>query len=291
MASEKFPQNVQLDDKIYSVVDVKRGGMGRVWLLVDSFPRDTYDPIHRLRLAVKTFDFTPRHFAIEQELNCWVGLDHENILPLKRIGRLNYRLAAVMPCLLGTIEEDLDKRSVFSEEIVVTIALQTILALRYAYSNHKIVHLDLKPANILIRERNPLRIQISDWGISRIASSIAQSNWQKSESPAQLTSYGAGTPLYMAPERFSGTWEISPRADIYSLGIVLLQLLTGALPFDVAHANPFEEILSGSYVKRASAMLRNSSSTLASLILACINPDERSRPASYDDLILALTRV
>jgi serine/threonine protein kinase len=196
-----------------------------------------------------------------------------------------------MPWLLGTLEDDLTKSPVLSDETALTIGVQTTLALRYAYSEHNIVHLDLKPANLLIKERNPLKVQISDWGISRIASSIAHANWRKTDSDSQLTSYGAGTPLYMAPERFTGKWKISPRADIYSLGMLLLQIVTGDLPFNLVNGNPFEEIMSGSYMRRAMMMLDRSCSALAGPILQCINPNERDRLASYDDLILALTRT
>jgi hypothetical protein len=69
--------------------------MGRVWLLEHTFD-EGYETVLKNRIAVKTFDFMPQHFAIEQELNCWVSLDHVNILPLLRIGRLNYRVAAIM---------------------------------------------------------------------------------------------------------------------------------------------------------------------------------------------------
>jgi serine/threonine protein kinase len=149
---EKVKKQVYLDDKTYNVVDVKRGGMGRVWLLENAFD-EAYDPIHKSRIAVKTFDFTPQHYAIEQELNSWVTLDHKNILALLRIGRLNYRLAAIMPWLQGTLEDELASKIAYSEEIVINIALQIVEALNYAFERYHLVHLDLKPANVLIRSK------------------------------------------------------------------------------------------------------------------------------------------
>ena len=287
--AENIPKRIYLDDKTYNVVETKQGGMGRVWLLENEFD-DTYDPIHKDRIAVKTFDFTPQHFAIEQELNYWVLLDHKNILPLFRVGRLNYRLAAIMPWLQGTLEDELALNAIFTEEDALGIALQISEGLQYAYEKHQLVHLDLKPANILVRSRKPLSIQISDWGISRIASQIAQTNWSEGESENQYTAYGAGTPLYMSPERFSGSWEITPQADIYALGMMLVQFIAGALPFRMEERNPYEEIIYGSYVENTHQVLRLKSKRFERIIYACINPDMSMRPKTYSSLISELKR-
>lgn len=287
--AERIPKIIHLDDKTYNVVDTKQGGMGRVWLLENAFD-DSYDPIHKSRIAVKTFDFTPQHFAIEQELNSWVTLDHSNILPLLRIGRLNYRLAAIMPWLQGTLEDELALNTTFSEEVTPGIALQIAEALQYAYDKHQLVHLDLKPANVLVRSRNPLSIQISDWGISRIASQIAQANWSEGESENQYTAYGAGTPLYMSPERFTGSWKIAPQADMYALGIMLVQFISGALPFRMEERNPYEEIICGSYVENTRQVLRLRSKRLERVIYSCISPDVGMRPKTYSSLISELKR-
>ena len=285
--AEKIPKKIYLDDKTYNVVDTKQGGMGRVWLLENAFD-DTYDPIHKSRIAVKTFDFTPQHFAIEQELNFWVVLDHNNILPLLRIGRLNYRLAAIMPWLQGTLEDELSLNTTFSEEDALDVALQISEGLQYAYEKYQLVHLDLKPANVLVRSREPLSVQISDWGISRIASQIAQANWSGGESENQYTAYGAGTPLYMSPERFTGSWEIAHQADIYALGMMLVRFITGALPFRMEDRNPYEEIIYGSYVENTHQILRLKSKRFERVIYACINPDVSMRPKTYSSLISEL---
>ena len=285
----KIPKKVYLDDKTYNVVDIKQGGMGRVWLLENAF-NETYDPIHKSRIAVKTFDFTPQHFAIEQELNSWVALDHKNILPLLRIGRLNYRLAAIMPWLQGTLEDELASYTTFSEKDVLCVAMQIAEALLYAYEKYQLVHLDLKPANVLLRSREPLTIQISDWGISRIASQIAQTNWSGAESENQYTAHGAGTPLYMSPERFTGNWEITPQADIYALGMMLIQFTTGALPFRMEERNPYEEIIYGSYVENTHKILKLKSKRFERIIYACTNPDASMRPKTYRSLISELKR-
>lgn len=62
---------VFLDDKVYRVISVRNGGMGRVWLLEQEF-NEPFDPVYRRRLAVKTFDFMEDETAIENELNIWI---------------------------------------------------------------------------------------------------------------------------------------------------------------------------------------------------------------------------
>ena len=81
-------KRVLVDDKTYSVMSVRNGGMGRVWLLEQTFD-DSFDPIYRRRIAVKTFDFMKDEPAIEHELNIWISLDHRSVAPLKKIGRLS----------------------------------------------------------------------------------------------------------------------------------------------------------------------------------------------------------
>ena len=146
-------KQVFIDDQKYDVIDIKNGGMGRVWLL-QSTKNPSIDPIHKTRIAVKTFDFTPDHYGIVQELNSWVTLDHKNIVPLLKIGRLNYRIAAIMPWLSGTLADEMVKKTIFSEDESIAIAIQIVEALKYAYDNYGIIHLDLKPANVLVYDPN-----------------------------------------------------------------------------------------------------------------------------------------
>ena len=82
-------QSVSLDAYAYNVLDIKEGGMGRVWLLqqAKAYP---FDPIYRRQIAVKTFNSDCDSTQIESELNSWVLMDCPFILPLRKIGHLDF---------------------------------------------------------------------------------------------------------------------------------------------------------------------------------------------------------
>ena len=272
-----------MDDRAYNVMSVRNGGMGRVWLLEQAFD-DSFDPIYRRRIAVKTFDFMTDERAIERELNIWISLDHSSILPLKKIGRLNYRLAAIMPQLDGSLDDVIEKRGALNEQEVIKIITEIVDGLEYAWSTFNLLHLDLKPSNVLVEsDASIIRIKIADWGISRLAINNQRARNLKYNPTSEdicnhKTAYAAGTPLFMAPERFSGNWALSPAADIYSLGMMAVQLNTGVLPFRFGQIDPAQEIETGSFFDNACRLLENRSYGFRNLVLQCIHPNPSVRP-------------
>lgn len=288
-------KQVLVDDRTYSVMSVRNGGMGRVWLLEQAFD-DSFDPIYRRRIAVKTFDFMNDERAIEHELNIWISLDHSSILPLKKIGRLNYRIAAIMPQLDGSLDDVIKERGSLNEQEVTKIISDVIDGLDYAWSTFKILHLDLKSSNVLVESGSTIRIKISDWGISRLAAENQQARGLKGNSAPnaiydQKTAYAAGTPLLMAPERFLGNWELSPTADIYSLGMMAVQLNTGTLPFRFGQVDPAQEIATGSFFENACRMLEDRSEGFRSFCLQCIHPNPSTRPSTFRDVRIRLNPI
>lgn len=276
-------------------MSVRDGGMGRVWLLEQTFD-DPFDLIYRRRIAVKTFDFMKDEQAIEHELNIWISLDHRSVLPLKKIGRLNYRLAAIMPLLGGSLDDVIEVRGSLNEQEVLKIISDIVAGLEYAWTAFKILHLDLKPSNVLVESISPIRTKIADWGISRLAAEKQQAHVLRGNATPmaaydQKTAYTAGTPLFMAPERFSGNWLLSPTADIYSLGMMAVQLNTGVLPFRFGQMDPIEEIVTGSYFDNARQMLENRSEEFRRFCLQCIHPHPSSRPSSFRDISIQLNAI
>jgi serine/threonine protein kinase len=288
-------RQVLVDDKTYSVMSVRNGGMGRVWLLEKTFD-DSFDPIYRRRIAVKTFEFMKDEQAIEHELNIWISLDHCSVLPLKKIGRLNYRLAAIMPLLDGSLDDVIEARGSLIEQEVSKIISDMVDGLEYAWSAFRILHLDLKPSNVLVESNSPIRTKIADWGISRLAAVNQLARGLKGGSAtmathSQKTAYAAGTPLFMAPERFSGDWSLSPTADIYSLGMMAVQLNTGILPFRFGQVDPAEEIATGSFIENARQMLENRSDDFRRFCMQCIHPNPAARPRTFRDVAAQLNSI
>ena len=119
--------------------------------------------------------------------------------------------------LKARLEEMAEKDQVMPLEEAIRIILAVANALKYAHQ-HGMVHRDIKPANVMFTEDG--QVILTDFGIARMINTVT------------LTASGAmvGTPAYMAPEQGSRTGD--ERADIYSLGVVLYQLATGALPFE-----------------------------------------------------------
>jgi serine/threonine protein kinase len=142
------------------------------------------------------------------------------------------------------------------------------------------------------------RVVISDWGISRIASQQRQhSDWLRApiawlkRQITEKTQFGLGTLPYMAPERFSGSWRIGPAADVFSLGIIGIQSLTGQLPTVHPSGDRLRHInliTSGRYVDRAKTLMATRGGRLASLTLKMIDPNPDRRPTDYPSLIGAL---
>ena len=161
----------------------------------------------------------------EREAKMSGHLTHENIANVLDAGRTADGIAyIVMEWLEGhTLEEVLSTEGPLSFKRTGEILRQITAALEAAHSRH-IIHRDLKPGNVMLIERSDGREQVKvlDFGIAKVIS----------ETTASPVSALMGTPQYASPEQFHLGGQIDGRSDIYSLGIMLYQMLTGALPFD-----------------------------------------------------------
>lgn len=213
-----------------------------------------------------------------REARAAAQLSHPNIIPIFDIGVAGEYNYFVMRYIDGEdLRTLLQREGPLPLERTVSIAIQVARALDYAH--HKgIVHRDIKPANILI-DREGTAI-VTDFGIARVLAS------------GQLTAKGAivGTPHYMSPEQARGDL-VDYRADLYSLGVVLYQMLTGKLPFDAGEANAllykhlYEE---PAPVRKLRAELGADISGIVAKLLAKSPSDRFSDAAS---LIRSLARV
>lgn len=148
-------------------------------------------------------------------------LDHPNIMPIYDFGEQGGAPYVVMPLIEGgTLRERIIKHGVCSLRDATTIIYQVALALEEAHK-HGLVHRDVKPANILLAPGD--RALLADFGIACVLA-------DERDEPLTKVGMGIGTAEYMSPEQARGE-PIDHRADVYALGIVLFQALTGQVPF------------------------------------------------------------
>ena len=207
---------------------IGKGGMGVVY-------RGEHAVIGR-PVAIKLLQ---AHFASNEhvterfvrEAQAAANIDHPNICAATDFGRTSSgELFLVMEMLEGQNLKDLIAREgALSVERAVSIAAQTVSALGRAHANG-IIHRDLKPENIFLIERHgvPDFVKVLDFGLVRFADV---------DNNATITHAGdiVGTPKYMAPEQAAAE-TVDHRADLYSLGVMLYEMLTGVPPFDCESA-------------------------------------------------------
>jgi serine/threonine protein kinase/tetratricopeptide (TPR) repeat protein len=159
----------------------------------------------------------------EREARTAGRLLHENIATVFDAGRTDDDMAyIVMEWLDGvTLEEELRKKGVFGLERINSLLKQIAGALEAAHAQ-RVIHRDLKPSNIMLIKRpdGEEQVKVLDFGLAKLATETSD-----------LVSHAVGTPHYASPEQFQLGSEIDVRTDIYSLGVVLYQLLSGRLPF------------------------------------------------------------
>ncbi len=156
-----------------------------------------------------------------QEITTTAALQHPHILPLFDSGTADGFLFYVMPYIQGeTLREKLNRESQLGVDEAVRIARDVADALDYAHRNG-VIHRDIKPENILLHDGRPM---VADFGIALAVSAAAGGRMTE-------TGLSLGTPHYMSPEQATAEKEITARSDVYSIGSVLYEMLTGNPPF------------------------------------------------------------
>jgi eukaryotic-like serine/threonine-protein kinase len=194
------------------------GGMATVYLAHD-VRHDRQVALKVLRPELASILGAERFLS---EIKTTAHLQHPHILPLHDSGEAEGLVFYVMPYVEGeSLRDRLTRERQLPVEGAIRIASEVAGALDYAH-RRGVVHRDIKPENILLHEGQAL---VADFGIALAAS--------RTGGGTRLTETGMslGTPHYMAPEQAMGEKEITPRADIYALGCVLYEMLSGEPPF------------------------------------------------------------
>jgi serine/threonine protein kinase len=220
---------------------IGQGGMGAVYLARQLRPRRSVAvkvllPGSVLDEKLRT-DFLTR---FRREADAIALLDHIHIMPVYEYGEQDQLAYLVMPYVAGgTLRQVLNERGSLPLNEALPIIEQAAEALDYAHERG-IIHRDIKPGNILFHADG--RLLLADFGLAKVLSETTQmlaivhpeqqnTNTGKEPETASLSSGGLiGTPEYLSPEQALGN-SVDERSDIYSLGIVLFQMLSGQVPF------------------------------------------------------------
>ena len=257
--------------------EIGRGGMGVVYRARD-------ERLQR-RVAIKVL---PPEFAFQQDIRerftreaqTAARLSHPHIVPIHSVGEGEGLVYFVMGYVDGeSVAARIRRRGRLPAEEARRIMMETADALSAAHA-FSVIHRDIKPDNILL-EGTRGRVMVTDFGIAKALSST---------SGATLTGIGVaiGTPAFMSPEQAAGEREIDGRSDLYSLGVVTYQMLTGALPFS---APSVAGILMKQITEPAPDIRTKRPDIpddLAAAVTRCLEKDPENRWASADALRRAL---
>lgn len=200
----------------YEIIEhVGSGGMADVYKAHDRI-LDRIVAVKILHAQLASDEEFLRRF--QQEAQGAARLSHPNIVSIYDVGEDKNRHYIIMEYIAGeTLKTLIQREGPLSVDLSLRIAREIACALAHAHANH-LVHCDIKPHNILVTSDG--RVKVADFGIARAITSTT------------MTYDGnvVGSVHYFSPEQAKGT-KITPKSDVYSLGIVLYEMLTGRLPF------------------------------------------------------------
>jgi len=300
----KNGQRVQIGRDAYILRKRSHGGMGFILFLEFDGTKAPSRVVHGLRVAVKSV--LPTALDVEatasfrRELVIWSGLQCATIVGLNEIldaGKDGW--VAAMDWYPGSLRNHVAETGITALPDAIHVVHDVLNGLAYAYGKDGVLHLDLKPENILYvldvdrmkrhgeDSFHAHRFMVADWGIASIKQPQlnAIAGLPPSDEACARTLNNMGTILYMAPERFVEGYRSSTASDVFSLGMIFLELVTGKLPFR-KNCPPVETLLSFSYLADADASLRAIEVPAATrrLILSMLAPNPAERPASYENL-------
>jgi len=243
---------------------IGRGGFAEVFEVVDT------DLQRRLAVKVLRSDLPWSVGTItrfKQESRAIARLNHPNTVPIHFVGEGEGLVYYAMPYLEGrTVADVLRAEGPLSADYALRIVEPILDALQHAH-DHGLVHRDVKPDNILLESATG-RPLLVDFGIVKYL-----------DGPAHLTESGfiVGTPLYMSPEQALGSQSVDARSDVYGMGAVLFQLLTGAPPFEGTDSQEIVGRHIREPVSSASLSRDNVPPWISAIVLRCMakHPDDR----------------
>src|SRR5437764_5131942 len=248
------------------------GGMSRVFVAIDQvlgrkvvvkvLPPDLAAGVNRERFR--------------REIQVAAQLQHPHIVPLLAAGEQGDLLWYTMPYIEGeSLRAALERKRQFSMREVIRILHDVVDALAFAH-HRGVIHRDIKPANILTQGSHAL---VTDFGVAKALSAALPL------SGVTTAGIAIGTPAYMAPEQLAGDSSADHRMDIYAVGLLAYELVTGVSPF--TGPSPRETL--AAQLTRDPKPLHEVSAeiprTLSALIMRCLAKDPAARPQRAEEIL------
>jgi serine/threonine protein kinase len=209
--------------------ELGQGGMATVYLAHDN-KFDTNVAIKVLRKEyVQNENIRKRFLA---EARNMFKMSHPNIIKVTDLIEEDETVAFVMEYVDGeTLKEYIDRKGKLSDLEINSLFAQILNALDYVHKQ-QLVHRDIKPSNFMIN--HDLQIKLMDFGIAK-TSDVSSNEYTQTGTGVQM-----GTPIYMSPEQITETKTVTAQSDIYSLGVVLWQMITGQKPYHTNTLSTFQ---------------------------------------------------
>jgi non-specific serine/threonine protein kinase/serine/threonine-protein kinase len=244
---------------------IGKGGMGEIWVATDTrLRRDV--AVKLLRGDLAGDPSLRRRFEQEARLAAQVG--HHNIVTIFDVGEDGGVPYIVMERLPGRTLADAIAAGPLDEATVRRVASQVLDALQAAHAAG-VLHRDIKPSNVLLAADGTAKV--ADFGIAKAVEAA----------DVTLTGTVLGTPAYLAPERIHGA-RATESADIYAVGVLMYEMLTGSKPFEAATPFALYEAISGDSVSPITELRSDVSQGIAAIVATAMarDPGKRFRSAA-----------
>ncbi len=260
----------QILNKRYQLLEpLGKGGMAVVYRARDLM----LERLVAVKVLRENFTADPAfQERFRQEAKAAANLTHPNIVTMHDFGLDNGQLFLVMEYVPGTDLKTLIKqRGRFSPEEAVPLLIQACAGIGYAH-RAGLVHCDVKPQNMLVTP--DMRLKVADFGIARALSTIH---------PDEKSDLVWGSPQYFAPEQATGAAP-APASDVYSLGIIMYELLTGSLPFQAIKASDLARLHVEEEPPLLSDLIPDISPTLEQILTKVLSKEPSQRYRTADQL-------
>ncbi|CAN5633592.1 hypothetical protein BH09MYX1_BH09MYX1_01830 [soil metagenome] len=281
LIKERVPKPGAIIDGKY-LVDrtLGRGGMGVVLLATH------VELGHRVALKVSFQDDEIMRMRFLREAKVVASIDDEHVAKVSDVGTLaDGTPYLVMEYLDGEDLSAVLKRGPVSEAQAITWIVQACAGLAAAH-RRGVVHRDVKPHNLFLAKKRDggTSIKVLDFGVSKLTSR----ELEQIDLDLTTTSQVIGSPAYMSIEQLRNAKDVDARADVWSLGVVLFQLVTGRHPFPSSTFSEFVIAVVGGTAPAPSSVTRGISARFDACVARCLEKEREARFASVDELAAAL---